>query len=404
MKREHALQRVKNYIISTALGQKIFIRRPQRKFLEEYGDLPIKEKKIVFSNYMGKGFGDNPKYIAEALLKQGYDKFDMVWLISDDEPAKNFPEQIRLVNYNSKEALYEYATAKLWICNYHLVKFFRRGLVKKAGQVFVQTWHGSLGIKKIENDVDLLKQSKLWLILAEESSRETDYWISNSKFESEIYRNAFWGVDSILEYGHPRNDVFFRGSEAESHKVKEALGVSGDKKILLYTPTFREDYRVSCYDIDYKAITENLRSRFGGEWICIVRMHPRMREVSGAIPPKSHNVYDLTFYDDAQELLSASDVLISDYSSCMFDFMLSKRPVFIYATDRREYAQERGLYYPLEDTPFPIAESGKELGENILNFNLDTYKADIAHFLTQKGCIEDGSASERTAAFIINLM
>lgn len=316
--------KIKNWLIASEKGSQLFLFYKQKKFLQKYEQFPIAENKIVFTNYMGKGYGCNCKYIAEELLRQGK-HYDLVWIVSNPAEMKgHFPNGIRLVKYHSQEALYEYATAKYWVCNYHLVSFFRRGLVKRPGQIYIQIWHGSLGIKKIENDVQLLTADKLWLILARLNSQSTDYWISDSTFETQIYKQAFWDVKNVLELGHPRNDIFFRSTDAINEKVHNALGIEPEKRILLYIPTFREDYRWYCYGVDFERSLQVLHEKFGSEWVCITRMHPRIRKMAKQLVPISEHIFDATYYDDVQELLAAADVVISDYSSCIFDFM-SKR-------------------------------------------------------------------------------
>lgn len=361
----------------------------------------IEPRKIVFDNYMGKGFGCNPKYVAKALEERYPGEFDLVWIVSKGDMAKSdMPKHIRKVEYGSSQALREYATAKIWVSNYHKISFLKRGMFKRKGQCFIQMWHGSLGIKKIENDVSILTKQKKWLKLAKRSSEMVDYWISNSTFENEVYHRGFWGVtDNVLMYGHPRNDILFSDRTDISKKVRKSLGV-GDKKILFYAPTFREDYRMNCYAIDFERLSESLKERFGGEWVIVVRLHPRVRKYASTILKSKKNVYDATRYADIQELIVSADCMITDYSSCIFDFALTGRPGFIFATDIEMYNNERGFYYPLEETPFPIATNNDELMENVLSFDDKVYQQKLEEFLQGKGCVEDGHASERVVELI----
>ena len=144
-----------------------------------------------------------------------------------------------------------------------------------------------------------------------------------------------------------------------------------------------------------------LIERFAGDWVLMIRHHPRIaKEQISLIPHDNENIIDVTYYSDIQELLISADVVMSDYSSCIFDFMLTKRPAFIYATDIKKYNSERGFYYPLEATPFPIATNNKQLVQNIKNFDFKEYKQKVEIFLKEKGCIEDGKASERVVDLI----
>lgn len=372
-----------------------------------YAHKPIQNNKIVFDNYMGKGFGCNPKYVAEKLLELGDGKYDLVWLISsEDKNRSEIPPQIRTVLYGSLRSIYEYATAKIWVSNYHKVAYVRKGLRKREGQYFIQMWHGSLGIKKIEKDVPALTRKKRWLACAIKSSRMTDYWISNGDYGTFEYKSGFWDVkdEAVLTYGHPRNDLFFSAERMRRAREKvNAIYKLNGKKLLLYAPTFREDYRTDCYRIDFSRLKDHLQRKFGGDWVILLRMHPRIRDRVGEILPSDRNLVDVTRYVDIQELLAAADCLITDYSCCSFDYMLTRRPVFLYATDLHEYDMERGFYYPLETTPFPLAHDNKELMRKIEEFDKDDYFTRVDSFLREKGCIEDGHASERVAGLIERL-
>ena len=364
----------------------------------------VNNKKIVFTNYMGRGYGCNCKYLAENIISENKD-YDLVWLVNENEDYSVFPKNIRLVNYQSQQALYELATAKFWISNYHLSYFIKKGLRKKDNQFYIQMWHGSFGIKKIERHVGSLTESKMWTKVAKINSDLTDYWISNSDFETNVYKSAFWNVRNIKLLGHPRNDIFFVANEKLSKKILSKYDVDLDKKIVLYMPTFREDYRLDCYNIDGKKLCEKLGDKFGGDWILLVRLHPRIVQFKDKFFKQfgDDNVVDVTDYDDVQELLAIADVMISDYSSCIFDYLLTKRPAFIYATDIAEYEAERGLYYSLYETPFAITKDNNELLRAITEYDETQYIEKVESFLREKGSIEDGKASERIVNFIDSL-
>lgn len=373
-----------------------------------YARQPIQKNKIVLDNYMGKGFGCNPKYVALKLLEQGKGAYDLVWTVSEeDREHSEIPSQIRTVKYGSRQAFYEYATAKVWVGNHHKVPYVRKGLYRRDGQYFIQTWHGSLGIKKIERSVPDLMKNRKWRKYAIKSSRMTSYWISNGDYGDFEYKSGFWDVkeEAILRYGHPRNDLFFDAEHMRCAREKvRATYKLGTKKLLLYAPTFRKRPGLDYLCVDFSALTEHLQRRFGGEWVILLRLHPKMRDVVNEVISPGGDIVDACRYVDMQELLAAADCLITDYSCCSFDFMLTRRPVFLFATDMKEYDVERGLYYPLEDTPFPLASNNAVLMENIDRFDEDVYRARIETFLQEKGCIEDGHASERVAELIERLV
>lgn len=377
-------------------------RHYTRRYHRELEGLFVQPDKIVVDNYMGRGYGCNGKYVTQALLASG-EALDIVWTVKD--PAgqqEQFPKGVRLVRYGSPEALREYATAGIWLCNYHLMQYLHRGLLKKTEQTYIQMWHGSFGIKKIENDCRNLTEDKNWTFLAEKNSKFTDYWISNGRFETEIYRRAFWDVEHVLEYGHPRNDVFFHGRERQARSFVERYVGRTNEKFLLYVPTFRDDDTTQKQAPDLLRIRQSLTRRFGGNWTILVRMHPRMRESLITEELVQAGGVDVTGYPDIQELLAAADAVITDYSSAVFDFLLTGRPAFIYAPDYDDYQQMRGLYYPLWETPFPIASDNDGLAERILEFDEDAYRKRTEAFLEGKGSVEDGRAAERTAELILD--
>jgi len=389
------------YKVINILGLKIkidFLTPYIKKVRKNYG---IDKNKIVFVNYLGSGYGCNPKYITEELLKRKL-PYEIVWI--SNAPAKNFPDGVRVVPYSPKKTLFELVTSKIWIDNYHKNSFIKRGLDKSPEQKYIQTWHGSLGIKKIEKNADCLTNDSKWLDYAIKNSKMTDYWISNSDFEDNIYKEAFWEVNNIKKFGHPRNDIFFKDNLDIIKKVKSMYNISDDTKIALYAPTFREDEKISHYDLNFNNLKKNLAEKFGGNWILMVRLHTRLQEVFKEYFKNKNDIINVTNYPDMQELLVAADVGITDYSSWMFDYMLSKKPVFIYAEDIEQYNTERGFYYPLEETPFSIARNNEELSKNIQNFDNEKYIENVDKFLKDKGCMEDGHASERVADLIEEIM
>ena len=385
------------------------IRIDQSKYYKEFcQEMPIDKNKIVIENFNGNSYGCNPKYITEEIVRRKL-PYDIVWLVrsvSKEQEKNIFPKNVRLVGYGTKQGLKELASAKLWIDNQRKNYFIKKGLTKKEGQYFIQTWHGSLGIKKLDADVkaftDEYKQE--WVQRAKYDSSMWDYLLTNSEFENKIFKRALWFNNEIKQFGHPRNDIFFRDSSEIQKKVRKFYNISETKKILLYVPSFRDDKTIDCYKLDYDCVLKELEAKFGSEWICITRLHPRAKKFDREIIPEQKNVIDGTFYPDIQELLVSADIAITDYSSCIFDFMLSRKPAFIFATDIEKYNTERGFYYPLETTPFPVASTNEILLENIKNFNLNRYQVKVEEFLKEKGCMEDGHASERVVDLIEELM
>ena len=394
------------YKVVTVLG--IPFKFDRTKFYQKkYRSISINNNKIVIENFNGNSYGCNPKYIVEEIIKRNL-PFELVWIVknvAEEKKHNNFPSKIRLVSRSSKEALKELSSAKLWIDNQRKIYYLKRGLEKKHGQYYIQTWHGSLGIKKLDADVRAFDLNTRWIYMAKQDSSMIDYFISNSKFEDNIVSKALWYDKEIREFGHPRNDIFFKDNSSIKDKVFDYFKIPKSKKIVLYVPSFRDNGDMSWYTIDYQRMLESMNKKWGEEWVCISRLHPRAKKFAQDLLKKEFpNVVDGSFYPDIQELLVASDAAITDYSSCIFDFMLGRKPGFIFATDIEDYNTERGFYYPLESTPFPVAINNEQLANNILNFDNEKYQKDIDLFLADKGCMEDGHASERVVDLIEKIM
>ena len=140
--------------------------------------------------------------------------------------------------------------------------------------------------------------------------------------------------------------------------------------------------------LNYEIIKEALEERFGGKWQIVIRLHNRLKKESRSwLNLLPSYVSDATFYEDMQELLLCTDVGLTDYSSWIFDFVLSGKPGFIIELNLEDYENARGFYYPIDTTPFPIATSSEELADNIRKFDAEKYAKDKEVFLAARGCM-----------------
>ena len=376
--------------------------RPQASFINRYSSCKIIKNKILFENFNGNGFGCNPKYIALEIIKRKL-PFELVWLTKNVKD-KFFPKEIRLVDYDSDEALWEYATSKIWISNYRKYPHLRKGLLKRTGQIYIQTWHGSLGIKRLDADVEKfnVNTNKPWLEKSKYESSIWDFLIINSEFEKKILPDALWFDNEMKFFGHARNDIFFQDNTKFIKKVEEFYNINLNlKKIILYVPTFRDDYDLSWHNLDYQKVFYSLSIKFKSDFIFFVRFHPRYKNIR--LIPNFNFILDVTDYPDIQELLSITDICITDYSSTIYDYILTRNPGFLYVPDIQKYQKIRGFYYPLSETPFTVSSDNDELILNINNFDLSNYKNKVEYFLKDKGCIEDGCASKRIVDFLVTI-
>ncbi len=361
--------------------------------------IPIKKNKVIATTFSGKKYGDNTGFIVEELIKIN-PKLDIVWA-KDDLYDYEIPDNIRTISFwNHKiKKIYEYATAKVWI-DTHAIRSFTR---KRKGQLFIETWHGGLGIKKLHGDSS--NQNKSAMKEIDNMSEIADVFISNSDHLTKIYRSAFGYKGKVWKSGYPKNDIILSDNGSIKNKVKEYYNLNSDCNILVYAPTFRDSFYdnvidMSVYDINYSMLHSKLVEKFGGEWVIMVKYHPIMIN-STSLDKESEYVIDATAYPDVQEIILAADAFISDYSSCIFDAALREIPCFTFAVDFEEYKGDRGVYYEMEELPFPYAKNNEELLDNISDFNLSEYKLKWDEFKKMTGFYETGHAA-KDIGYVIN--
>lgn len=357
--------------------------------------LPIKRTNILFIGYYGSQYGCSPKYLSQYFSKNDKN-IKITWAFT--QPQKYNIENIIPKRYYSLRYFYELATSKVIITNYRLPEYFK----KRNKQFYIQTWHSSLRLKMIENDaVNTLPES--YVKMAKYDSSQIDLLLSGCKFSSEIFKRAFWYNGEIFECGTPRCDILFQQNKSIIKSIKDRIGIKSDDKILLYAPTFRKGNNLSAYDIDFKRVLNELNQQ--GNWKVLIRLHPHLQDYSSELVNNNDSVINVTKYDDIQELLLITDLLISDYSSLMFDFAITKKPCVLYTSDLEEYLKkDRDLYFNINDLPFPICRNNNELIETIKSFDIEKYIIALNKFNLKIGSFEDGNASKRVYDKLIQII
>lgn len=354
---------------------------------------PLKSNKIFISNYYGKGYGDIPKYIVNELLSEN-NKYDIVWVVKDYSYSSNLPEGVRAVKRNTIKCIYDQITAKYWIDNCRK-QFYER---KRRKQFYIQTWHGCIGYKKCEKAVEN-KLPKSYILGAKNDSKMADLFISNSEFCTKNYKDNFWYNGEIIKCGCPRNDIIVNNDMKIKKVVKKHYNIDNDTKICLYAPTFRNNGDLSVYNIDFNKLLNSLENKFGNKWKIMIRLHPNISSLSEKLN-LSKNIIDVTKYPDMQELLVTADFMITDYSSCIFDYAISCKPGLIYASDLEDYIKERDFIIKIEETPFCITKNNEELIKKITDFNITEYKKNVRIFFDKIGLYEPGNSSKTIADII----
>lgn len=352
---------------------------------------PLNRKKVVFSNFNGGGYGDNPKFIAQEFLKRNLD-WKLYWVSASDY---NLPKGILPVRPNTIAFAFHMATAGTWVDDTRKLYYFK----KRPGQFYIQTWHGGLGLKKVEKDCEDALTPE-YVAYAKTDSKNMDLLLACCKWEYDSYQEAFWYDGPILQKGIPKNDIYFEDPSPYREKVLKHFSLPSDTKLALYAPTYRDSRKTDMYNLDYEKLLISLKKRFGGNWAVLVRMHPNV----------SYKDYPLTYtdrilnaspYENMQELLVASDIIISDYSGCAFDFPMIGKPGFLYAEDYEEMKRTKDYYFDLKELPFTLALSSEELMEQIEAFDENEYEQKCEDFRNMLDFYDNGHASGTVVDLIL---
>lgn len=353
----------------------------------------IEKNKIVVSNFWGRGYGDNPKYIVDYLIAEKAE-VKIVWLCSDETLIKNqaeFPDEINLVKNNSLEALIELFTAKIWIDNSR--KNFHP--IKRKKQFYLQTWHAGFGLKRIEHDIED-SLSKLYIKIAKKDSKMCDLLV----FEhSDIFKDlnyTFWYDGEFYREGIPKNDIIVNYDDSVVKKVYQDFGVKPEKKILLYAPTFRENEEIRISLEELLELKLAFEVRFQAEYVVFLRLHPNDVKKNPQLLQsigKFDWLVDANYYGDMQKLLCATDTLITDYSSTFGEMLIANKKCFLYTYDYDSYMEGRGMMLDLHELPFDIAMEIDELLDQVKHFDQKKYSTKLLDFKNKYEVYESGHAS-----------
>ena len=353
--------------------------------------LPVSSRKIFFMSYYGSQYGCNPKYLSEHMAAS-HPELDLVWAFT--QPGRHHVAGIRKVRYLSLRFFYELYTSRVLVTNYRMPLFYRR----RKGQFYIQTWHSSLRLKAIEADAAATIPQR-YVEMARHDSRQISILLSGCQKSTDIFRRAFWYDGEIAPTGTPRLDVLFHHDEGLRRHICSKIGIDSECHVVLYAPTFRENHGLEAYDIDFNALCKALRQRWGGEWVVLLRLHPHLQNMSS--DGRLKMCQDVTAYDDPQELLCISDVVVSDYSGLVFDFAYTRKPCFLYVPDLDDYLlHERHLYFNIEELPFPLVRSNGEWSHVVNSFDEQQYHHAVDEFLAQTGTYETGHACENVRRLI----
>jgi CDP-glycerol glycerophosphotransferase len=366
----------------------------------------MEKQTIIFEAYNGRNYSCSPRAIYEYMLQDPrFKKFRFIWCSMYPEHYTFLLDEPRteIVMAESPEYFRAYARAKYWVTNSRIPY----EVTKSENQVMLQTWHGS-PLKRLRGDIAEHAQV---LNSHNESIRKNlldtqryDYFIVPSPRTKQYFVSAFAlpiekKPHMILETGYPRNDYLSTYTEADVAEVRRKLKLPANKKVILYAPTWRDDQYNGDLDFFYEPPIDfvKLRQELGDEYVVLFRAHYYIADNYDFSQHKGF-VYNVSSVDDVNELYIVSDVLVTDYSSVLFDYANLQRPMIFYMYDKEHYEKElRGFYFPPEELPGDIVTTQDEV--TALLMNLDEYaketRVKLNAFHEIYNALDDGYATER---------
>lgn len=354
---------------------------------------PIRRNRITLLNRMSFTYGDNLKYLCKSVLENNAFDIEIIFPL---KPNAEIP-QIPIINVKPFSLKYFrlLLTSSVIVTNSVGISYLP---IRKA-QIVINTWHGGGPYKKtglsVYNSYWMKKENIL-------NDKVTTYMLSSCEYCTK-YEVPALGIshEKCINSGMPRNDIFFKNEPQIIEKVKTSFDIKDNEKIILYAPTYRGNEWVGSKrfyksDINYTMLLRTLEKKFGGKWRFALRLHPGLKDV--LIEDKE--ILNFTTYPDMQELLYVADVVITDYSSLMWDFSLTHKPCFLYAPDIDDYEKTRGFYMPSAKWPYPIARNNDELNTIIQTFSQRDYEQSIINHHIESGSYEKGNACDITLKLI----
>ncbi|MGH3042433.1 MAG: CDP-glycerol glycerophosphotransferase family protein [Gaiellaceae bacterium] len=351
--------------------------------------MPIEPDLAVFASYWYRGYSCNPRAIYEKLRDEA-PWVRGVWVVKREHEG-SVPAGVDYVVAWTRDYYRLIARAKYFVNNAN----FPNELVKREGTIHVQTHHGTplktMGLDLrgayfagVRMNFDrLLERVERW-----------DYSISSNAFSTAIWKRVYPARYETLEVGYPRNDALVNATQAEVEQLRERLGVGSGQRAILFAPTHREYLRDYVPTVDLARLVEEL----GPDYVILARLHYFYGEAGASQLGSSEGIVDVTRHPSIEELCLAADVLLTDYSSIMFDYAVLDRPIVIHAPDWETYREKRGTYFDLlAEPPGVVTTTDEELADAFRSgaaWSEDARRLRAA-FQARFASLDDGCAAER---------
>ncbi|SFB21062.1 MULTISPECIES: CDP-glycerol glycerophosphotransferase family protein [unclassified Bacillus (in: firmicutes)] len=356
---------------------------------------PTDQKKIIYISHYGNRFGCNPKSMFEYVV-ENYPEYKNI-VVLNQQGHNHAEENVKYVSYYSVAFLIELATSKYWVVNTNLNPYLK----PKKGTEYLQTWHGAGAFKKFGLDLpdSREKEKQSW-------KKDTSHWtkmLSSSESIIDIYSSAC-GIDKTIIHptGLPRNDVFFQTKDTLKRKEEfyKTYNINPNKKIILYAPTYRDMNNDNPLNLDFSRLQKDL----GEEYVFVLKLHPFLAKYQFETKEDGEKfVFNLSAIDDIQDLLLIADVLITDYSSVIFDYALTGKPMLFYSYDLEEY--ERGFYFEYKGfVPGPIVYTQEQLTAQLQNYDqlYAQHHDQVIAFAKEYNAGFDGKSTEKAVNLLLN--
>lgn len=333
-----------------------FIKWAHRQFCR----LPLSRRLVLCEAGWGASYSCNPRGISEYLMTRADPRWTLVWAFTNPR-AVQVPRGVIKVRYGGLAFHYVAARAGVLITNVN----FADHIAKRPGALHIQTMHGT-PIKTLGLDIPGEFKSQRGKDAFLRRNRRWDYLLAPSQYTADCAQRAFQHRATVLPFGYPRNDVLVAAHSPDRiRRVREGIGIPASRRVILYAPTWRGGGTESLGDgvagfVDWFRRTDPC----GGRYALLVRMHPLTKvRPAAAAEAGTGCVIDVSSYPDNRELMLLADVLVTDYSSIVFDFGLLERPVALYCFDYDHYVHEsRGVYMDIvKESPWPTYRSIDEL-------------------------------------------
>lgn len=347
------------------------------------------EKLILFVSYGGRKYDDSPQIIYEAMVNDTrFKEYNLVWAFEKPDLFESL--QCKKVQINSLTYLLLALKARVWITNVDM----RRGLsFDGKNTLYVNTWHGT-AIKYIGCDCDTSGQE----FNAKTKRLVADMMLAQGEHDVNVFSKSFrLNRNRIYLTGLPRNDVLVKGNESTNiGKLKKKLNLPVEKKIILYAPTFREYDGAHSWEQTQPFNLDLWENKLGKDYLLLIRGHQVVQTMLGV--KENEFVRDVTPYPNLNDLMLVSDILISDYSSIVFDYSILERPMFCYVYDYDMYNKTRGMYFDIRKE-LSNTDKEEEMVDKIKSIDWD-YESDKARLFRNKYVQQYGNASEKVLDLI----